>query len=52
MNTIGWREDLLLDYKILKSLLFEMDKVTPEHDTKLNELVIKYKNERNDEILL
>ena len=39
MNTIGWREDLLSDYKILTSLLFEMNKVTPEHDTKLNELV-------------
>ncbi len=38
MNTIGWKEDLLLDYKILKKLLYEMDKVTPEHDTKLNEL--------------
>ena len=39
MNTIGWREDLLVDYKILKSLLYEMSKVTAEHDTKLNDLV-------------
>ena len=38
MNTIGWKQDLTLDYNILKSLLNEMDKVTPEHDTKLNEL--------------
>lgn len=38
MNTIGWREDLIVDYKILKSLLFEMSKVTPDHDLKLNEL--------------
>ena len=39
MNTIGWRQDLNADYVILKQLLFEMDKVTPEHDTKLNDLV-------------
>lgn len=39
MNTIGWRQDLNADYVILKQLLFEMEKVTPEHDTKLNDLV-------------
>lgn len=39
MNTIGWRQDLVTDYVILKQLLNEMDKVTPEHDSKLNELV-------------
>ena len=50
MNTIGWREDLILDYKILKQLLFEMDKVTPEHDTKLNELVDMIINKVNHPI--
>lgn len=39
MNTIGWRQDLVADYVILKQLIAEMDKVTPEHDSKLNELV-------------
>lgn len=50
MNTIGWREDLLVDYKILKVLLFEMDKVTPEHDNKLNELVNLIINKINNPI--
>lgn len=53
MNTIGWREDLILDYKILKTLLFEMNKVTPEHDLKLNELfhliINKVNNPINDD---
>lgn len=50
MNTIGWREDLLVDYKILKSLLYEMNKVTAEHDTKLNELVNLIINKVNNPI--
>lgn len=39
MNTIGWKEDLLSDSEILKGLLFEISKVTPEHDLKLQELI-------------
>ena len=39
MNTIGWTEDLLTDSEILKSLLSEINQVTPEHDLKLQELI-------------
>lgn len=38
MNTSGWKEDLLQDYETAKHLLIEMDKITPEHDTKLQDL--------------
>ena len=38
MNTTGWKEDLKYDLSIAKSLLAEMQKVTPEHDTKLKDL--------------
>ncbi|MCA9382407.1 DEAD/DEAH box helicase family protein [Candidatus Dojkabacteria bacterium] len=38
MNTSGWKEDLLNDYEIAKNLLQEMDKITPEHDRKLQDL--------------
>lgn len=38
MNTAGWKEDLLNDYEIARKLLEEMDKVTPEHDAKLQDL--------------
>ena len=39
MNTIGWKQDLLADSEILKSLLSEMNMVSPEHDLKLQELI-------------
>ena len=39
MNTIGWKCDLIDDYKILNQLIFEMNKVTSAHDSKLNQLV-------------
>lgn len=39
MNTIGWKEDLLADYEILKYLLSEMSMVTPQHDLKLQQLI-------------
>jgi len=38
MNTIGWRQDLNADYVILKKMLHEMNKITPEDDLKLQEL--------------
>ncbi len=38
MNTTGWKEDLLNDYEIARNLLEQMDKVTPEHDSKLQDL--------------
>ena len=39
MNTIGWRQDLVEDYMILKKLLYEMNRVTPQDDLKLQELI-------------
>jgi len=44
MNTLGWKQDLNADYQIAKALLTEMEKVTPEHDTKLNDLKEKIAN--------
>ena len=38
MNTSGWKQDLQTDMFIAKTLLAEMKKVTPEHDSKLNDL--------------
>jgi hypothetical protein len=38
MNTLGWKEDLKVDYRIAQGLLDEMKKVTPELDNKLNDL--------------
>jgi len=38
MNTTGWKEDLQADYYIAATLLEEMKRVTPEHDTKLQDL--------------
>lgn len=39
MNTLGWKQDLTNDVTILKELLSEMNKVTPERDSKLQELL-------------
>lgn len=39
MNTLGWKHDLELDYNILKNLLSEMNRVSPEDDLKLQELI-------------
>ncbi|KLO24965.1 helicase [Marinitoga sp. 1155] len=33
-----WEEDLLNDYKIATEILKELEKITPEYDSKLNEL--------------
>ena len=38
MNTSGWRQDLESDYKIAKEILNEMNRVTPEYDSKLKDL--------------
>jgi superfamily II DNA or RNA helicase len=38
MNTLGWKIDLVEDYQVLKTLSFEMDKIIPLHDSKLNQL--------------
>ena len=38
MNTSGWRQDLESDYKIAKEILNEMNRVTPEYDSKMKDL--------------
>lgn len=38
MDLLSWKEDLTSDRNILRSLLDEITKVTPEHDEKLNTL--------------
>lgn len=45
MDVLRWKEDLMNDHNILSALLTEMQKVTPEHDAKLNTLkqVINHK---------
>lgn len=50
MNTLGWRADLVEDYQVLKTLLYEMKKITPDKDTKLNELVATIENKINNPI--
>jgi len=39
INTLGWKEDLLLYSNLLKSLLNEMNQVTPDRDSKLQKLI-------------
>lgn len=38
MNTSGWKEDLQKDLIVATAILKEMEKITPEHDNKLQEL--------------
>ncbi len=38
MNTLGWKQDLLQDLIVARAILEEMEKVTPAHDSKLNDL--------------
>jgi hypothetical protein len=59
MNTSGWKEDLQSDLTVAKAIIAEMERVTPEHDTKLQELkrFIKDKqenpiNEGNKKVLV
>lgn len=59
MNTSGWKEDLKSDLLVAQEILAEMQKVTPEHDTKLRDLkqFIKHKvqnqiNEGNRKVLI
>lgn len=44
MNTIGWREDLQRDKEILDDLLKEFERITPNHDLKLTELINTIRN--------
>lgn len=38
MDRLQWKEDLVFDKEIIQLLLCEMNKITPEHDEKLNTL--------------
>ncbi len=38
MDVVSWKADIEHDIAIFKDLLDEMSKITPEHDTKLNQL--------------
>ncbi|MDD3501235.1 MAG: helicase-related protein [Candidatus Cloacimonetes bacterium] len=38
MNTKGWKQDLTFDLVVVRSIYKEMQRVTPEHDSKLNAL--------------
>ncbi|MBU1862767.1 MAG: DEAD/DEAH box helicase family protein, partial [Candidatus Omnitrophica bacterium] len=44
MNTTGWKQDLEADVLVAKAIFSEMEKVTPEHDTKLRDLKTFIKN--------
>lgn len=44
MNTIGWKDDLSADKKILEDLLNEFNKITPEHDLKLVKIIDTIRN--------
>lgn len=59
MNTAGWKEDLTSDLVVAKGIFAEMERVTPEHDEKLQDLkrFIKDKiqnpiNEGNKKVLV
>lgn len=38
MNTSGWKQDLQYDLQVAARILEEMEKVTPEHDSKLQDI--------------
>jgi superfamily II DNA or RNA helicase len=44
MNTSGWKEDLSSDLLVARSILTEMERVTPENDQKLQDLKQFIKN--------
>ncbi len=44
MNTLGWKEDLQADQTILNELLNEFNKIHPNNDLKLTELVNTIRN--------
>lgn len=50
MNTTGWKTDLEADYAIAKALLKEGQRVTPEHDKKLQDLKQFIQNKRANPI--
>lgn len=50
MNTLGWKEDLKADQSILSELLNEFERVKPENDLKLTELINTIRNKINNPI--
>jgi ribosomal protein S17E len=50
MNTSGWKIDLQADFYVAKELLKEMQRVTPEHDSKLNDLKAFIANKQLNQI--
>lgn len=52
MNTSGWKEDLRADLTVAREVLKEMERVTPEHDQKLQDLKQYIKNKVDNPINL
>jgi SNF2 family DNA or RNA helicase len=50
MNTSGWKIDLQADFDTASELLTEMEKVTPEHDKKLQDLKAFIENKTSNPI--
>ncbi len=50
MNTAGWKEDLRADLSVAREILKEMERVTPEHDQKLQDLKQFIKNKVENQI--
>lgn len=50
MNTYGWKVDLQADAFIANAILKEMERVTPEHDSKLQDLKSFIENKQNNPI--
>jgi len=50
MNTDGWKQDLEYDVSIAQKLLEYMDRVTPVHDQKLNDLKTFIKEKLEDPV--
>lgn len=44
MDYVSWRRDLKADLEVLDLLIFMLKDITPEHDTKLQQLVADLKN--------
>lgn len=44
MDYVSWRRDLKADLEVLELLIFMLKDITPEHDTKLQQLVADLKN--------
>jgi len=50
MNTLGWKEDLRADLAVAREIMKEMERVTPEHDQKLQDLKQFIKNKVDNQI--